>query len=356
MLFEQVVNGMNIKLGIEGYSYDDLCNIPTWNEREDLLSKYYLKSPYLGIINIDEYDTVLKFKWEDNYVPQGSTYLDKEDKLMAITLTKEQTSQEKAEGKERESYIVIVDREKGEEISRTPIKGKPNDITAIIKDGLLIVPDHKDGLHGEWNIYKYSKDGTKVDLQYKIEDINSDALDYDNATDEMVIINGERGYVYDKDTILNKDLSSEERPVKRSLIVADEVHDYDNNEYYTTRGGISVENNIMTVCHGGFNVIDSDAYENVASEEVGNFYVQINTATGKIEGHYKDSIKQESEGVNYTKEGNTSVTMNYGSETRVYVAKNSQYTKDYIAQNYNKETTIKAKIGKKGNKIKTKNK
>ena len=348
-----------LKFGLGGYSYEELKNM-SWHESEKILSECYLKSPYLGIIDIDEYNAIFEFEYvnkenpQARYVPQASAFLDNNDRIIAVCFVKERTDDEKAAGIEEEGMTVFVDTKTGKLLYEQPFKGHANDMTSIKEEKKFIIPDHKDGVHGEWNIYSYSidygedgEDGEDIELQVNlestIENINSDALDYDSYYNEITILNGEEAYVYDKDIILNENLSSEERVVKRAFTVPDEIHDYENNEYYTARGGITVEKGEMTVAYGGFNISDSEAYKNRDSEEIGNLYAQINNRTGEPNGYYKDNVKQESEGVNYLRKGNTSVTMNYGTEVKVYASEESKYNKDYIAENYQNEKTIKAK-------------
>lgn len=337
------------KMGISGYTYEELDNM-SWYDSEKILYEYYLKSPYRGTIEFDEYTTILSFQYKNNYVPQASTFIDENDRYMAVCFLKEQTKYEKKAGKERKGDMVVIDIKTGEIKWKQPFKGHANDMTSIIEDQKLIIPNHKDGLHGEWDIYHYNIDedgNVSMDLEDTIKDINSDALDYDNEYKEITILNGERAYVYDKDVVLNKDLSPDERKAKRAFFVPDEIHDQENSEYYTTRGGIEVEGRNMTATYGGFNTSDSDAFENQESEEIGNLHVQVDTYTGEPMGYYKDKVPQESEGVNYLKDGNTSVTMNYGSEVRVYASEDTKYNREQIAENYREKQRILAKTAKK---------
>ena len=341
------------KFGIPGYTYEQL-DAMGWNEFKAILSKYCLNSPYLGTIDADaeEYNTILTFIYDKgNYVPQGSTYLDNNKRYISVCYLKEQTEEEKKAGKEEEGFMVVIDTETKKKMWEEPFKGHANDITCVIEDSLLIIPNRTKSQDGEteevdWNVYNYNIDGENInmELEYTLKDMNDDGFDYDETRKEFTILEGPYGYVYDKDVILNPDLSSDERNEKRAFFVADLVEDFENNEYYTTRGGTVVEDGKMILVFAGFDVPDKDEFENPDSNVIGNLYVLVDTDTGEVLGHYKDNVTQESEGVNYLKNGDTSVTMNYGTEVRVYSSKESQYNKEYIAQNYYKnEQTIKTK-------------
>lgn len=343
-----------IKMGIPGYTYEQLDEMG-WNEFKAILSKYCLNSPYLGTIDAKEYNTILTFNYDKgNYVPQGSTYLDNNKRYISVCYLKEQTKKEKEEGKEEEGFMVVIDTETKKKMWEEPFKGHANDITCVIEDSLLIIPNRIKGQDGEteevdWNVYNYNIDGENInmELEYTLKDMNDDGFDYDETRKEFTILEGPYGYVYDKDVILNPDLSSDERNEKRAFFVADTVEDFENNEYYTTRGGIVVEDGKMILAYAGFDVPDENAFEKKDNKKIGNLYVLVDTDTGEVMGHYKDNVPKESEGVNYLKNRDTSVTMNYGSEIRVYSSGNPQYNKDYIAQNYYKnEQTIKAKNNK----------
>lgn len=333
------------KMGIPGYTYDELDRM-SWYDSEKLLYEYYLKSPYVGTIDYDEYVTVLSYVYKDGYVPQASTFLDDDERYISVCFLKEQTEKERKAGKEREGNMVVIDLKTGETKWEQPFKSHANDMTSIVEDQKLIIPDHKDGEHGEWNIYKYNidKDGNvSMELEDTIKNINSDALDYDATRKEIVVLNGEKVYAYDKDVVLNKELSSDERKAKREFMVPDEIHDYQNNEHYTTRGGMEVENGEMTLAYGGFSTSDTNAYENEDSHAIGNMYVTVNTDTAEPIGYYKDTVPQESEGVNSLKDGRTAVTMNYGSEVRVCASDDTKYKKETIASDYKKGQTMTAK-------------
>lgn len=333
------------KMGIPGYTYDELDRM-SWYDSEKLLYEYYLKSPYVGTIDYDEYVTVLSYIYKDGYVPQASTFLDDDERYISVCFLKEQTEEERDAGKEREGNMVVIDLKTGETKWEQPFKSHANDMTSIVEEQKLIIPDHKDGEHGEWNIYKYNidKDGNvSMELENTIKNINSDALDYDAARKEIVVLNGERAYVYKKDIVLNKELSPYERKAEREFLVPDGILDYDKEEYYTARGGIEVVDGTMTVSYGGFNTDDSDAYENVDSEVIGNIYVEVDTNTAEPIGYYKDTVSQESEGVNSLKDGRTAVTMNYGSEVRVCASDDTKYKKETIASDYKKGQTMTAK-------------
>lgn len=359
IIFKNIISSKK-SLGLNGYSDKDLDNM-SYNDLNKLLGDMVLNSRNIQNMknplneNNDPINTAFRennmYKYiyrilngyTEKSVCQGGTYLDKN------TIAYCDIDSDKESGKLCIVKKGILGRITGKTISSIDVNGHSNDITYVKKDRIIIHPDHE---KKQINLYKldenYNVIGRKV-----LYNKNADAIAYDPVRDNIIVVNGVDAEVYSKDTYLKGDKKPDSK-----FKVADQIldtRDKNNTTYYDYRAGATAYDGKLYISYAGFvnHVTGDESHSH--GEEKGNLISILDyEKKGYAVGHIKDDIKQEIESIDFTEGGDLVTWHNYGPKTRVF--ETDLVNAKVIAENYNKETTIKAKTRKSGPRIKVKKK
>ena len=345
--FGGLMLGKTKYIGFGKYSYEDLDNM-SYDELNKFLGDKVLNSPVLQTLKngLDENnDPYILRRTKDMYklyhrifnvatpdsVCQGGAYIG--NGMIAYC----DIDSKKDCGK----LHIVVNNQKYkpnptcEIISSIDVNGHSNDITYIPKDNIIIHPDHA---KKEINLYQIDKDTYEITKIKTIKDRNADAIAYDSEKDKIIAINATDAEVYSREDYISGDKQPESK-----FKVADQIkdtRDEDDCTYYNYRAGATAYDGVLYLSYSGFEE-DKEYYEPEDTLKTNMITVVDYEQGGTPIGQIKDNIPQEVESIDHDENGDLIYFSNYGPKTRVF--KTKLVNTKVIAENYKKDTAIKAK-------------